>query len=111
MASEGKLPNGLSRTRELVRRSAPKRDRPRLPEEYENQLHDIDREMAATYASMEDLEDRLDRCIDNLDDEGVVMRAISQDDSLAVQIEDLSDEAEAVASEHMAVVVAVGEDR
>lgn len=106
----GKLPNGAARVRALVRMSAPRAKRPRLPEEYESQLQEIDGEMAATYASMEDVTDRLDRCIEKLEeDNGAVVGYIDNDTSLAVHVEDLADEAGDARSERLPVIRAVGE--
>jgi hypothetical protein len=103
-----KLPDGAERLRELVKRSSPRR-RPRLPDEYEDRLLEVDREMAATYASMEDLSDRLEHCIESLDEQSPVVRHISHDDSLAVYVEDLADESDDARSERLPMICAVGE--
>lgn len=82
------LPEGAGRVMALVERSAPDPDRPRLSDEWERQLADIDAKSAACYASMEDLSDQLDRVARELDD-GVVVEQAADDDSLAVRVEEV----------------------
>lgn len=60
------LPEGVARAAELVKRSQPKADRPKLPQEFENKLREVDAQMAETYASMEDITDRIERCVSRL---------------------------------------------
>lgn len=50
----------IERTRQLVKRSAPNPYRPRLSDEEEIALAEIDRNAAACYAAIEDSTDRLD---------------------------------------------------
>jgi Mg2+ and Co2+ transporter CorA len=59
----------------LVRRSAPRKRDNRLPDQYEKLYQKTDTELAACYASIDDLDDRFDQVIDAIDDEseGVVV--------------------------------------
>jgi hypothetical protein len=82
------LPEGASRVLALVERSAPDPDRPRLAEEWERQLADIDAKSAACYASMEDLSDRLDRVAAEIDD-GVIVEDADEGDSLVVHVKEV----------------------
>lgn len=89
----GKLPQDSQRIMSLVRRSIPKR-RPRLPEEYEEQLREVSAESAACYASMEDLADRLDDLVDQIesDADGVVFQEMAEDDSTVMDISEIKDD-------------------
>jgi hypothetical protein len=90
------LPDGAGRVIALVERSAPNPDRPRLPEEWERQLVEIDAKSAACYASMEDLSDQLDRLAHEMDD-GVVVEEASEEDSLVVHIKETAAETQIAA--------------
>jgi hypothetical protein len=81
------LPTGAGRVIALVQRSAPDPTRPRLADEWETQLAEVEARSAGCYASMEDLSDRLDQFIQDLSD-GVVVEEINEeeDDSLVFHI-------------------------
>jgi len=105
----GNLPEGAARIRTLVKRSRSKRNRPRLPDEYENRLQEIDAEMAATYASMEDIGDRLTRCISKIGNDEVVVRDIQGDHNLAAHLCDLADDAGDAVSNRLPMLCAVAD--
>jgi hypothetical protein len=48
----------ISRTIALIKQSSPNPNRPRLPEEVEIRLHDLERESASCYAGLEDASDK-----------------------------------------------------
>lgn len=83
MSTNGRLPQDSQRIMALVKRSIPKARR-RLPDEYEEQLRETFAESAACYASMEDLSDRLDGIIEAVNDDGVVLEAMDDDDNSTV---------------------------
>jgi len=88
------LPEGAGRVMALVERSAPDPDRPRLSDEWERQLAEVDVKSAACYASMEDLSDQLDRLAADLGggavDDGVVVEQADDQDSLVFHVEEFN---------------------
>lgn len=72
----------IERTHQLVRRSAPNPDRPRLPDDDERVLADCDARNAACYAAIEDATDRLSRAVEDISADGVVFEPIDDPGSL-----------------------------
>jgi hypothetical protein len=70
----------------IMRRSAPKTDRPRLPPEYEDMFRAADVARAECYARMEHMTERFDEILMALD--GVVVDVADGGDSLVNHIED-----------------------
>jgi hypothetical protein len=91
MKGNGELPaSDAARVLALVERSAPDPERPRLGEEWEVMLADIDAKSAACYASMEDLSDRLDRlAVAIREEDGVVIDDVREEDSLVVHLDEV----------------------
>ena len=73
--------NPTLRLMQLVEKSAPRPDRPRLPLPLEAKLAEVDRKHAACYASMEDLTDRLYRVAADIDHSDITLtqKAVSVD--------------------------------
>ena len=78
------LPTGSQRIMAIVKRSAPRKDRPRISAEFEDQLAAVDAESAACYASMEDLSDKIEQVVDRIESDGVVMESMDEDDDSVV---------------------------
>ena len=70
-------------------RMAPDTLRPRLSTELEARLADVDRQSAACYADVEDMVANLEWLADTVTDEGVVVEAISPEDSVAIHVHDI----------------------
>ena len=104
-----KLPTGSRRVAALVENSVPNGKRPRISTEFEVQLGDTDRKLAGCYASMEDLEDRLDALAERLDSaesDGVVIATDAQDDiSIVRHVVDLADEVREASTRLLALTV------
>jgi hypothetical protein len=102
------------RISELVKRSAPNGRRPRLPTEYEDLLREVDLDMAACYASMEDMEGRLDGLAESIDEDlgrgGVIIGEIDREDSVVTHIKELGRDAEEEATSHRPSLVSVKKD-
>ena len=72
---------------EIMKRAAPKADRPRLPTEYENILRPGDVARAECYARMERMTERLDEIARALDLDDSLDEAAPSDDSLGIVVD------------------------
>lgn len=83
-----------ARTLELSRRTAPHPGVPRMPDpQDEARLAALDERLAKTYAEAEDVSDRVDRFIDDVDSgeifpNGVILAPVEEEDTLVTRIEE-----------------------